>query len=214
MIRAVIFDLDGTLVNSIPLHMKVEFVLMRHHGFQVTTDELRELNGTTSEYMFKTFVEKYKLAVTAEVLVQEKEALLASLFDSEPPAAMPGALTIIHECSDAGLKIAVASSSSRSYVMAVIRRLGIESMLNAVLTTEDAMHSKPDPDIFLKAAEMLEVEPSECVVVEDAKHGVTAAKRAGMRSVGYQSAPDMDLSEADLIIDDYRKTDINELLGE
>lgn len=101
--------------------------------------------------------------------------------------------------------MAVASSSSIRFIEAVLRKLNIDKYFKLYISGEEIKKSKPDPDIFLKTAEMLQIKPKECIVIEDSKNGVIAAKKAGMKCIGYinPNSGNQDLSEANVVISDF-----------
>jgi HAD superfamily hydrolase (TIGR01549 family) len=112
------------------------------------------------------------------------------------------------------IKLAIGSSSTKKQIKYVLNKLDIAHLFDSVVGAEDIDHSKPDPEIFLKAAAELNAHPSECLVVEDSKLGVEAAKRAHMKCVGYRNpnSGDQDLSKADIVTNDFSKLKITTLL--
>ena len=213
MIKAVIFDMDGVIVDSEPIHVEAETQIMLKHGVKITAEELRGYTGTTAEFEFNDLIRKYKLNTTAETLFNEKEDILFKLL-KEKTEPTKGVIDLIKKLKQQGFKLAVATSGHRKLAHYYLRKLGLETFFDTVVCAEDITRSKPDPEIFLKAAQRLGVEPSECVVIEDAKFGVEAAKKAGMKAVGYRnpSSGNQDLSKADWITSDFTKLDIQELL--
>jgi HAD superfamily hydrolase (TIGR01509 family) len=111
--------------------------------------------------------------------------------------------------------LAVASSSHRRLVQYVLRKLEITRLFDLIISGEDVAHGKPDPEIFLMSAKRLKVRPAECLVVEDAKLGVEAAKEAGMKCLGYRNphSGNQDLSKADIVTDDFSSLDVQKLLS-
>ena len=215
MIRSVIFDMDGVIVESEPAHVEAEKQILLKHGIRITSEELRNYTGTTAEFEFNDLIRKYKLNTTAETLFNEKEDILFKLLEKKTEPTK-GVMDMIKNLKQQGFKLAVATSGHRKLARYYLKKLGIESFFDAVVCAEDITRSKPDPEIFLKAAQRLGVEPSECIVIEDAKFGVEAAKKAGMKAVGYRnpSSGNQDLSKADWIVSDFTKLDIQGLLKE
>ena len=119
---------------------------------------------------------------------------------------------MLEEIKTAHLPIAIASSSPKIFIEAVVEKIGIRQYFKILISGEEIERSKPEPDIFLKAALLLNVNPSECLVVEDSKSGTIAAKKAGMKCIGYQNfnSGNQDLSNADFIVNDIREIDIKE----
>jgi beta-phosphoglucomutase family hydrolase len=213
MITAVIFDMDGVIVESEPMHVEAEKQILLKHGVKITAEELRDYTGTTAEFEFNDLIRKYKLNTTAETLFNEKEDILFRLLE-ERTEPTKGVIDLIRNLKQRGFKLGIATSGHRKLAHYYLGKLGIESFFDTVVCAEDITHSKPDPEIFLKAAQRLGVEPAECIVIEDARLGIEAARKAGMKSVGYRnpSSGNQDLSKADWVVSDFTKLDLQELL--
>jgi len=213
MIKAVIFDMDGVIVESEPMHVEAEKQILLKHGVKITAEELRDYTGTTAEFEFNDLIRKYKLNTTAETLFNEKEDILFRLLE-ERTEPTKGVIDLIRNLKQRGFKLGIATSGHRKLAHYYLSKLGIESFFDTVVCAEDITHSKPDPEIFLKAAQRLGVEPAECIVIEDARLGIEAARKAGMKAVGYRnpSSGNQDLSKADWVVSDFTKLDLQELL--
>jgi beta-phosphoglucomutase family hydrolase len=213
LIKAVIFDLDGVIVESESAHIEAEQQTFLKYGVRISSDELHKYTGTTAKLMFTELIRKYKLNATFEEIFRQKEAILFKLLekDAEPTK---GVITLLKKLKSKGIKLAIGSSSTKKQIKYVLSKLDIEHLFDSVIGEEDIVRSKPDPEIFLKAAAELDVNPSECLVVEDSELGVEAAKRAHMKCVGYinPNSGDQDLSKADTVTDDFSRLDIGTLL--
>ena len=214
MIEAVIFDLDGVIVQSEDAHIEAEKQTFLKYGVSVSAEELHKYTGTTAKAMFTELIAKYKLDTTFEEINLQKEKILLKLL-KEDAAPTKGVIILIQELKQRGIKLAIGSSSTRILVEYVLKKLNITHLFDSVIAAEDVEHSKPNPEIFLKAAMNLGVDPSQCLVIEDAQLGVEAAKRAGMKCVGYSNphSGNQDLSKADIVIDDFSKLDIEKALA-
>ena len=212
MIRAFIFDMDGVIVDSEPAHIEAEKQIMMQHGVKVTTEDLRSYTGTTAEFEFTDLISKHNLRTTPEKLIHEKDVILFQLLEKKTQPTK-GVITLIKDLKQHGFKLGIASSGRGKLVFYFLKKLKIERLFDTVVCAEDITHSKPHPEIFLKAAERLREEPKNCVVIEDSKLGVEAAKRAGMKCIGFRNpnSGNQDLSKADLIIDDFTKLEIERL---
>jgi len=212
MIRAIIFDMDGVIVDSEPAHIEAEKQIMMQHGVKVTTEDLRSYTGTTAEFEFTDLISKYHLKTTPGKLIREKDVILFQLLEKKTPPTK-GVITLIKDLKQHGFKLGIASSGRGKLVFYFLKKLRIEHLFDAVVCAEDITHSKPHPEIFLKAAERLREEPENCVVIEDSKLGVEAAKRAGMKCIGFRNpnSGKQDLSKADLTIDDFTKLESQRL---
>jgi HAD superfamily hydrolase (TIGR01509 family) len=144
----------------------------------------------------------------------EKEEIMFRLL-KENTRPTKGIIELLHELKRRNIRLAVASSSDRRLIDYILERLNVKTLFDSIMGAEDVACSKPNPEIFLKSAERLGVKPSECLVVEDAALGVEAAKRAGMKCVGYRNpnSGNQDLSRADIAIDDFSKLSIEQILS-
>jgi beta-phosphoglucomutase family hydrolase len=214
VIKAVIFDMDGVIVDTEPLHIKAEKETLKKHGVKVSALELRKYTGTTAKFEFAELIRKYEMNATVGELFNEKEKILFKLLE-EDLRPTRGIIELINSLRQQGVKLAIASSAHRKLIKYVLGKLGITHLFDSIVTAEDISRSKPDPEIFMKSANKLGVRPAECVVIEDAKLGVIAAKKAGMKCVGYLNPHSgcQDLSKADRIIDNFAKLNVEELLS-
>lgn len=214
VIKAVIFDLDGVIVESEDAHIEAEKQTFLKYNVLISTEELHRYTGTTAKEMFTQLIAKYKLNTTFEEINNQKEKILFRLLeqDAEPTR---GILSFIQELKRRGIRLAVGSSSPRKLVDYVLKKLNITNLFDCIVTAEDVKHSKPSPEIFLQIAEELGLSPSQCLVIEDAKLGVEAAKSAGMKCIGYRNphSGNQNLSKADTITDAFSKLDIDKIIA-
>ena len=177
---AVIFDMDGVLADTEPLHYATTRTLLARHGVELEPAFYASCMGMAEQPFFELLVRKFSLQADAGALARERLALsLAALADG-PLLPTDGALECLLALRIDGFRLALASSATRAAVALVVGRLGLASLLEVQVGAEDAPHAKPAPDLFLEAARRLGVPPAECLVVEDAVLGVTAARAAGM----------------------------------
>jgi beta-phosphoglucomutase len=214
MIKAVIFDLDGVIVDSEDAHIESEKRAFAKYGVNISAAELHKYAGATAKAMFTELINKYRLKTTFQQMIKIKEEALYRLLD-EDAEPMEGAIGLIDRLKEANVKLAIASSSNKKWIEYILKKLGMTSLFDRVIGAEDAAHSKPDPEIYSKATRALGLRPDECVVIEDAELGVEAAIRAGIKAVGYRNprSGNQNLSKADMIIDDFSTLEINELLS-
>jgi beta-phosphoglucomutase family hydrolase len=214
MRKAVIFDMDGVIAETEHAHIVAEKQTMLKYGIEISEDELHEYTGTTAKVMFTSLIEKYKLNTTFDRIFKEKEEILFKLLE-EDVHPTKGVIDLLHKLKKMKIKLAVASSSHKRMIEYVLKKLKIIDLFDSIVGAEDIDRSKPDPEIFLVSAKRLNVKPKECIVVEDSKLGVEAAKKAGMKCLGYvnPSSGKQDLSKADFVADDFCKLDIQKLLS-
>jgi beta-phosphoglucomutase len=205
MLQAVIFDMDGVIVDSHPVHTKAWRRFLDSVGKEVTEDDLAFiLEGRKKEDILRHFLGELS-PEEIERLGHEKELL----FREEARAELrpvQGVKQILENFSQAGIKLGVASSGSDSRVHFVLQKLRLTDYFAAIVAGDDVVLGKPDPAIFRLTSQKLDVDPKEVLVFEDSVSGVKAAKAAGMRCVGLAEpdrAPALLEAGADHIIDHF-----------
>ena len=196
---AVLWDLDGTLVDSEEFHWQSWRDALRSEGIELSYPQFLASFGQRNDRILGLWLG----AADAERIRRigdAKEAEYRRLAEAHGLTPLPGAREWLERLHAAGWKQAIASSAPRLNVETMLRALGLADDFDAIVSAEDVSVGKPDPEVFLKAAEKLGVAPSHCIVVEDAAAGVEAARRAGMRSVGVNPRQrlDADISVASL----------------
>jgi len=175
-----IFDCDGTLADSMALHLKAWQQAFREHGasFEYTWDIFVSLAGVGHEDTVRKMNARFGDKLDPVAVTHSKEACYALSVDQVQP------ITPVADYARAlaakGAKIAVASGGPRWMVSRTLRAIGMETLFQAVVTQDDIIKSKPDPEIFLKAAEWIGADPKKCVVFEDSHLGIAGAKAGGM----------------------------------
>ncbi len=184
---AVIFDMDGVLVDTYHAHYRSWLAMAEPEGLAFTEAEFAPTFGRTSREIIATFWGDGRFN-DAEIaaLDDRKEAAFRQLIAADFPA-MPGVNQLLDDLHHAGFAMAVGSSGPPENIDLVLDRLGARQRFDAVVTGLDVTRGKPDPQVFLIAAERLGLPPARCAVVEDAPAGVAAANAAGMASVGLTS---------------------------
>jgi HAD superfamily hydrolase (TIGR01509 family) len=187
MIQALIFDMDGLLVDSEPLAYKAMDDFLTGHGL-VRRDELMvQLLGRRLPEAIAIVRDAYAIELPLEQLIEQYgEMRLAALRGAV--RLMPGAIEVIEFGRAAGLAIALATSGMRTHAAVSLAETGLRGMFDAEVTGDEVAHGKPAPDLFLLAAERIGVDPAGCVVFEDAPNGVIAANAAGMRVAAVPAA--------------------------
>jgi beta-phosphoglucomutase family hydrolase len=214
LIKAVIFDLDGVIGETEHAHIQAEKETMLKHGVKISADELHEYTGTTAKHMFTSLIKKYKLSTTLEEIFNEKEEIMFRLLE-EGIEPTKGVIVLLLKLKQRRIKLGIGSSSHKRLIEYVLKKLNIATLFGAVVGAEDIVNSKPNPEIFLTCAKRLHTRPGGCLVVEDSKLGVEAAKKAGMKCLGYKnpSSGNQDLSKSDMVTDDFSKLNIDKLLS-
>lgn len=196
--KAVVFDMDGVLVDSEPVHFKSCQEFLRPYNVNYSEADHGQFIGTTDEFMWKIYSEKYNIQVDSEQFIQRREEILIGLLKREA-VARPGVYELLERLKQREVPIAVASSSSLSTIGVVLEALKIRAYFDVIASGEEVMHGKPAPDVFLLAAERLGLPPADCLVIEDSHNGTKAAKAAGMYclAVPCDATRNQDLSLAD-----------------
>jgi beta-phosphoglucomutase len=184
----VLWDLDGTLVDSAEQHWVAWRETLEAAGFTITRAQFRQTFGQRNDAILGRWLGDGVPAGRRRELGDAKEARYRELVAARGLTPLPGAAEWVHRLERDGWRQAVASSAPRLNVEVVVRALGLVGQFGALVAAEDVVHGKPAPDVFLAAADRLAVPPARCVVVEDAPAGIEAARRAGMRSIGVGAA--------------------------
>jgi beta-phosphoglucomutase family hydrolase len=179
---AYIFDLDGTLIDTMPLHYRAWDAAMRSAGLQVKLDEdlFYSLGGVPTVRVAELIGKHYGMAVDPQRVFHEKETLFLEL---QADAQLIQPVAEFARQAAATHPMAIASGGTRDIVKRSLELAGIESLFKVVVTADDVVHGKPAPDMFLLAARLLGVEPTRCLVFEDAEPGIKGALAAGMQVV-------------------------------
>lgn len=211
-IQAVIFDMDGVLTDSEPLICESAMAMFRELGLTVQAADFEPFVGTGENRYLGGVAEKYGREIDLMAAKRRTYEIYLTLVPLRLNA-FPGAVDLVKACRHVGLKTAVGSSADLIKVRANLDHIGLPpNGWSAVVTAEDVTRRKPHPDLFLKAAERMRVNPAGCVVIEDAPNGIRAARAAGMHCVAVaQTFDSVSLAEADRIfarISDVRCEDL------
>ena len=203
---AVIFDVDGVLVDSYTPHFRSWQILAAQHNREYTEAEFIAGFGRPSrEVIVEQWPDKSLDEQELRELADRKESIFRELISSHFPA-MDGATELVKQFHAEKFDLAIGSSAPRDNIELILERLAIGPMLSAHVTGDDVTAGKPDPQVFLLAAEGLHIPPARCAVVEDSAAGVKAARAAGMTVIGLVSTghSQEELSDADVVVNSLR----------
>jgi len=210
MITTVIFDMDGVIIDSEPIYMKVEQQLFKEVGLELTHEEHAAFVGRSD--LWKVVKDRYNLDYNVqEIHRKENERYLEIINNSFDDDPIDGVVELIDNLHKKGIKLVLASSSEMKNIELVLTKFGLLSYFDLRISGADLETSKPHPEIFEKAAEMAKTDPQHCLVIEDSANGVKAAKSANMKCIGFRNANsgNQDLSTADWIIESFDEFDLN-----
>ena len=206
-LRGIIFDVDGTLLDSMGMWSELDRTFLRENGIE-PPDGISDIVKTmTVEASSAYFVERFRLNMTPENVKKRVEALAAAAYREQLPLKT-GAKEFLAAADRRGIPMAVASANYPALLDAAFRRLGIDGYFQTVLTPDEPLAGKHEPDIYLEAARLLGTDPAETAVIEDALHAAETAKAAGFYTVGFRdvcSRQDWDALAAlcDRVTDDW-----------
>ena len=201
---AFIFDMDGVIIDSEPLHSKAKLDTFAHFGIPFCAEKLPHYMGRTSIRMFGEVLKTTdRHEVTPEAMAKYKHDRYEEILSDGSAKPVEGTLQLIAALRKRGVTMALASSSWRPAIATVLALFGLEDVFAAISSGDDVSESKPDPAIYLLTAKRLGVLPEGCWVLEDTKNGIAAAKGAGMRCIGYRNpqSGEQDLSSADCLVE-------------
>lgn len=216
MVNTVIFDMDGVLVNSEPVHQRHEREMYEELGLELSFEEQQSFVGMSAVDSWKFVIEKYNLNNTPEeLLLRGRGKYLKVLEETDEVKMIDGARDLIARLENNGYHLLLASSATTPTISAVLKKFDLIDTFPLFIGGDMVHNSKPNPDIFLQIASTAQVDPTHCVVIEDAEHGVTAANKAGMKSIGYQNhhSGKQNLSHAHVVVSELGEITLDLLRG-
>lgn len=213
MTEAVIFDMDGVLVDSEPFHVEIEKQQFLLNQIPVSEEEHQQFTGVASDVMWKQLAKQYSLNISVDELTEQNRVESIRYFNDLPEIpVMPGLFDVLEKLQAKSIPMAVASSSFPEIIDLILNKTRLKKYFKVIVSSQEAGKSKPEPDVFLLAASLLGKNPACCVVVEDSENGIKAAKAAGMKCIAYQGqgADPRKQKMADRLIQKY--SELEELL--
>ena len=212
MIQTVIFDMDGVIVDTEPVHRYAYFQHFSELNIDVSEELFTSFTGNSTRNVFQQVNTIFNLNADVEELILRKRTIFNDAFDhKEDLELLEGVENLIKNLHENGVELILASSASKVTIDRVFRRFGLHPFFSHIVSGEDFPNSKPHPAIFEFAASLSKAPKENCIVIEDSTNGVLAAKAAGIYCVGYNSVHSklQDLSKADLIINHFNELDYN-----
>jgi len=200
MAKAVLFDMDGLLVDSETLGITVATTICEQLGINLTNKEKQSFIGVTDEKFYRDLFRHKKVNHDVSSVLKKHFDIYEEFLRTRLKP-FPGAKTLPRKLKSQGMKLAIVSGSTKKQIGIVLESLDLKEVFEVIISCDDTKSSKPDPEGYLKAAEKLRIKTKDCVVLEDAKTGIQAGKAAGMKVVGVKNAGGQDLTEADEVVE-------------
>ena len=210
--RGAIFDWDGVIINSAAQHELSWDRLAKEFGKTLPENHFKRGFGMKNEVIIPELLKWTAVPTEVRLLSLRKEAIYREVVREQGMTALPGVESWLRRLRDAGIPCIIASSTHRENITTTLEVLALEEFFTAIISAEDVKRGKPDPEVFLTAAQRLGVEPADGVVFEDALVGIAAAKAAGMRVVAVATTePKEKLAHADWVVDRLDELDVAQL---
>ena len=216
MLKAVLFDMDGVIVDTEPLHHKAYYQLFTSLGLDVPIELYQSFTGQSTLNVCKKLVEHFGLSSNPDELKKIKQTNFIKIFGNDTSLQLiDGVLDLIKEYHSNGLTLILASSASHNTINNVFSKFKLDQYFEAKISGSDFEKSKPHPAIFIKAAKLSGYPTENCMVIEDSTNGIKAAKAANIYCVGFKSPHSLnqDYSNADKVITSFSEIDYNTMLG-
>ena len=215
MLHAIIFDLDGTIIDSEPLHTEAVLRILQERGIRLDPKELNAYIGISSSVMWSEMKNRFSLEESIEELRAVQNRRNMEMLNKTRSIMVPGVLDLLKDIKKQKLSTAIASSSSKKDLDAVVEKYSLARYFDYLVSGEEVPRGKPSPDVFLRAAELLQVEPESCIIIEDSDNGLAAARAAGIPSIGFRNPNSgcQSLSLADRIVNNIGEVTVNLLRG-
>ena len=209
MLKAVIFDMDGVIIDSEPMHAKAGVLALKEFDVDISVQYCYGFIGTTTYRMCQQMVHDFDLQNTPEELLKVNLEMKKLLLKTEGYPAIPSITDLIKNLHDNGMKLIIASSSPPEAIEYVMNTLKINEYFEGYVSGSHVKNPKPAPDIFLAAAKKLHLLPEECIVIEDSANGIYAACAANMPCIGFinPNSGKQDLSKASMLVEGFEEVD-------
>ena len=201
-IKAVIFDLDGTLVDSMWMWRDIDIEYLGRFGILLPETLQKDISGMSFSETAVYFKETFQIPDSLEQIKKDWNDMAFYKYTHEVPLK-PGALKFLQRMKELGIRTGIATSNSKELVEAVVESLHIAEYLDEIHTSCEVAKGKPAPDIYLLVAECLQVSPEQCLVFEDIPEGILAGKRAGMKTCAVEDAFSLEMTEEKKELADY-----------
>jgi len=202
MIKAVIFDMDGVLIDSQPLHYEIDMAVLQACGYSATLESVTKYTGLSNPDRWPLYKEALGLSQSVEHLIELQTGFMIKIFTEANLTPICGIPELLQFLKKNNIPCGVASSSSHELINLVLERCGITTFFTHLISGEDVKAGKPAPDIYLKAAKTFGLSPEGCIAIEDSPMGILSAKNAGFACIGYvnPNTHGQDFTHADYVV--------------
>ena len=214
MLKAVIFDMDGVIVNSEPLHHLAYKKMFEEFKLDVSNSLYESFTGQSTYSICEQLCEIFDLKVDANSLVLSKRKHFKIIFENDSSFEMiDGAMNLIKDYFENNLTLVLASSASMTNIERIFKKFDLNKFFKAKISGTDLKESKPNPEIFIKAAQLAGFKKEECIVIEDSTSGIAAAKSAQIYCVGYDSlnSKNQNYDKANLVINNFKEIQFDKI---
>jgi HAD superfamily hydrolase (TIGR01509 family) len=204
--------MDGVIIDSEPLHKKCEKEIFKYFGISVSDEEHNELTGKTDEDIWSRIGSQHNVVINVDEALKIKKSLYMDYLKKESNInPIPFVSQLIKRLYDNGFYLALASSSPYEQIDYILSRFEIKDYFYSVVSGDDVKEGKPDPEIFLIVIKLAGIDPAYCIAIEDSNNGLTAAKNANIKCIGFNNpnSGNQDLSKADLIISSFKELSVD-----
>lgn len=214
MIKTVIFDMDGVIVDTEPVHHYAYHEHFSQLGIEVSPELYATFTGNSTKNVYEKLKQLFGIGTDTHDLIQVKRSLFNNAFDTKQDLyLLDGVEQLIKNLHAGGMQLILASSAANVTIDRVFSRFGLYPYFSHIVSGEDFPKSKPDPAIFIEAWRLSGHQKSECIVIEDSANGIEAAKAAGLFCIGYESenSKAQDIRRADRIISHFDELDFGSI---
>lgn len=213
-LKAVLFDMDGVIVDTEPLHKKAYYKMFEEFGMEVSDELYASFAGASTHKVCTTLIEEFHLKVSIEELFKVKRLYFKDYFCNDAEFDLiPGVKNLIEHYYSEGIQLVLASSASTPTIEMVFEKFNLNPFFIGKISGADLKASKPHPEIFIRAAEIAKQDRKNCMVIEDSTNGIVAAHKAGIFCAAYKGGNThlQDYSLASITVTDYKDLELNRL---
>lgn len=207
MIKALVFDLDGVIIDSECINTELTLQVLRDVGVKSDSDEISKFIGMQNEKMWKILIDRHEIKESVEQLMTRQKIYIQERFLNGELEPIDGVTDLLELAKGKKINIALATSAPRDYAEYILNKIKAAEYFDVLLTSDEITKSKPNPEVYITAAEALGLKPEECIAIEDSTAGIQAAKSAGMKCIGYKNpnSGNQDTTKADYVVTSIRE---------